>query len=240
MNAATRNIVRPNYALLTPDGHVPGAVPGWTGGTVKVLVSAELGAGISQWLVDLEKHGVGRGETGGDEWFFYVVAGRGKLNAQPLTAGGFGWVPPGDGYEFKSAAKGTRLLIFRKPFEPLAGMETPIFLCGQEQTLAETPFLGDPHARLKTLLPDGAAHDFAVNIFTYDPGANLPLVETHVMEHGMYFLDGAGVYRLGDDWWPVQAGDAIWIAPYCPQWFIAAGPGPARYIYSKDVNRVPH
>ena len=48
-----------------------------------------------------------------------------------------------------------------------------------------------------------------------------------------------GVYRLDADWHPVAAGDAIWIAAYCPQWFIAAGPGPARYIYYKDVNRLP-
>ena len=79
----------------------------------------------------------------------------------------------------------------------------------------------------------------AINIFTYDPGATLPFVETHVMEHGMLFLAGGGIYRLDADWHPVTAGDAIWIAPYCPQWFIAAGPEPARYIYYKDVNRLP-
>jgi (S)-ureidoglycine aminohydrolase len=78
----------------------------------------------------------------------------------------------------------------------------------------------------------------AVNIFTYDPGATLPFVETHVMEHGMLILSGSGVYRLDKDWHPVTAGDAIWIAPCCPQWFIAAGPQPARYIYYKDVNRL--
>ena len=89
------------------------------------------------------------------------------------------------------------------------------------------------------LIPDTPAADMAVNIFTYDPGATLPFVETHVMEHGMLFLAGGGVYRLDADWHPVTKGDAIWIAPYCPQWFIAAGPEPARYIYYKDVNRLP-
>ena len=42
----------------------------------------------------------------------------------------------------------------------------------------------------------------------------------------MDYLEGLGV-------------DAIWIAPYCPQWFIAAGPERARYIYYKNVNRSP-
>ncbi len=58
--------------------------------------------------------------------------------------------------------------------------------------------------------------DMAINIFTYDPGATLPFVESHVMEHGMMFLEGGGVYRLDADWHPVTAGDAIWLAAYLP------------------------
>jgi (S)-ureidoglycine aminohydrolase len=45
------------------------------------------------------------------------------------------------------------------------------------------------------------------------------------------------VYRLNDDWHPIAQGDVIWMAPYCPQWFIAKGPGSTRYLYSKNVNR---
>lgn len=235
----TRNVIRPTYALITPDGYVPSALPGWTKAAVYVLLSATLGARFVQIFAELEKGGRGRGEAESDELFFYVVAGSGNLNAQPLPAGGFGYVPPGDGYDFVSTARGTRLLIFRKNYEPLDGVEAPAFFVGDESKVRETPFLGDPRARLKTLLPDSPGADMAVNIFSYDPGATLPFVETHVMEHGMLFLSGSGVYRLGDDWHPVAAGDALWIAPYCPQWFIAAGPGPARYIYYKDINRPP-
>ena len=235
----TRNIIRRNYAVITPDGQVASALPGWTKCKAHVLISTALGARFGQWLVDLEKGGRGRGEAENDELLFYVVAGAGKLNAQPLSTGGYGYVPPGDGYDFASTTAGTQVLVFRKNYEPLDGAEPPVFFVGHENDVAETPFLGDPHARLKTLIPDPPGADMAVNIFTYDPGATLPFVETHVMEHGMLFLGGSGVYRLGDDWHPVQAGDAIWIAPYCPQWFIAAGPSPARYIYYKDVNRTP-
>ena len=38
---------------------------------------------------------------------------------------------------------------------------------------------------------------------------------------------------------PVQSGDAIWMAPYVPQWFAALGTGPsdyARYILYKDLS----
>jgi (S)-ureidoglycine aminohydrolase len=76
-----------------------------------------------------------------------------------------------------------------------------------------------------------------MNVFTYQPGATLPFVETHVMEHGLLMLTGQGVYRLEDSWYPVTAGDAIWMAPYCPQWFVAMGKTAASYLYYKDVNR---
>ena len=59
------------------------------------------------------------------------------------------------------------------------------------------------------------------------------------MEHGLLMLEGGGIYRLGDDWYPVQAGDVIWMAPYCPQWFGALGKPPAKYLIYKDWNRPP-
>ena len=76
--------------------------------------------------------------------------------------------------------------------------------------------MGDADLRLQVLLPVAPAFDMAVNIFTYQPGATLPQVEIHVMEHGLLMLDGAGVYRLGDDYHPVQAGDVIWMASVLP------------------------
>ena len=76
-----------------------------------------------------------------------------------------------------------------------------------------------------------------MNIFTFDPGHGLPYVETHVMEHGLLFLEGKGVYYLDDEWMEVQAGDFIWMGPFCPQTFYATGNAPSRYIYYKNVNR---
>jgi (S)-ureidoglycine aminohydrolase len=78
-----------------------------------------------------------------------------------------------------------------------------------------------------------------VNIFTYDPGGHLPFVETHIMEHGLLYLQGQGIYMLDHEWYPVKKGDAIWMAPYCQQWFTAMGKEPAVYIYYKNVNRFP-
>ena len=110
---------------------------------------------------------------------------------------------------------------------------------GHAKDVPGQPFLGNEDARLQVLLPDKPEFDVAVNIFTYQPGATLPFVESHIMEHGLVMLTGQGIYRLDADWHPVQAGDVIWMAPYCPQWFVAMGKVPASYIYYKDVNRAP-
>jgi len=37
----------------------------------------------------------------------------------------------------------------------------------------------------------------------------------------------------------VQAGDFIWMAPYCPQWFGAIGKQAAKYLIYKDWDRYP-
>jgi (S)-ureidoglycine aminohydrolase len=235
----TRNIIKRNYALITPDGHVPSVFPGWTHCAPSVLISPALGAGFSQFFIALDAKSAALGESGNDQWFLFTVAGKIKINGVTLGEGGFAFLPPQTKYDIRGAAKDSRLLVFKKSFEPLPGHDAPAFFTGHEKDISESPFLGDPRARLKTLIPDTLAADMAVNIFTYDPGATLPFVETHVMEHGILFLAGAGVYRLDADWHPVTAGDALWIAPYCPQWFIAAGPQPARYIYYKNVNRIP-
>ena len=235
----TRSVIKPNYALIATDSHVASVLPGWTDCTPYVLISAALGAGLSQYLIKLDPKSVGTGNTEKDEWFLYVIAGKLKVNGVALSEGGFAFLPPQTKYDVSGAAQDTRLLVFRKTHEPLAGQKPLAFFTGNESDIADAPFLGDKHLRLKLLIPDSLATDMAVNIFTYDPGATLPFVETHVMEHGMIFLSGGGVYRLDNDWHPVTAGDTLWIAPYCPQWFIASGPGPARYIYYKDVNRLP-
>lgn len=235
----TRNVIKRNYAVITPDGHVPSVLPGWSNCTPCVLISHAMGARFSQYLIQLEAAGRGAGETQGDEWFLYMVAGRAEVNGVALHEGGFAFLPPGTKYDVRGALANSEVLIFRKAFEPLGARKPLQFFTGRDTDIPEKPFLGDKQARLKLLMPDSLEMDMAVNIFTFDPGATLPFVETHVMEHGMLFLSGGGVYRLDNDWHPVAAGDALWIAPYCPQWFIAAGPGPARYIYYKNVNRLP-
>ena len=59
-------------------------------------------------------------------------------------------------------------------------------------------------ALLQTLIPDEFAFDLAMNIFTFSPGHGLPIIETHVMEHGALILEGKGVYYLDGEWMEVE------------------------------------
>ena len=92
---------------------------------------------------------------------------------------------------------------------------------------------------LRKLLPQTADYDFNVHVMDFQPGEYLNVKEVHYNQHGLLLVQGQGIYRLADKWYPVQSGDAIWMAPYCPQWFVATGKTPASYIYYKDVNRWP-
>lgn len=239
----TRDVVGPRHALRTPAGFVPSQLPGWTGAVCVVQISPAMGAKFCQLLITMGKNGEGRGQTGDTEYFIYVLGGRGRLETSgtkaALSIGSYVYLPAEVDFHIRSAAKETRLLIFQKKFEALAGVEKPGVLVGNEQKIKGQPFLGNDDARLQVLLPDHPAFDLAVNIFTYQPGATLPFVETHIMEHGLLMLAGQGIYRLESAHYPVQAGDVIWMAPYCPQWFVAMGKTPASYIYYKDVNRAP-
>jgi (S)-ureidoglycine aminohydrolase len=85
--------------------------------------------------------------------------------------------------------------------------------------------------------PADMGHDMHVTVVTFQPGGVIPFPETHVMEHGLYVLQGHGVYRLNADWVEVEAGDFMWLRAFCPQACYAGGPEPFRYLLYKDVNR---
>jgi (S)-ureidoglycine aminohydrolase len=240
----TRTMVKSNYALITPDGFVPSVLPGWQKAVAIINISPVMsGPRFTQIQITLDTNSSGTGNTGALQHFYYVQAGdcTAQLNGKQheLTAGSYLFMPPKTNFKFSDAAKGTKLLVFQKEFETLSGQKTPGVICGHADAIKGQPFLGNEDARLQVLLPDQPAFDIAVNIFTYQPGATLPFVETHIMEHGLLMLKGQGVYRLDADYYPVMAGDVIWMASYCPQWFVAIGRTPASYIYYKDVNRAP-
>lgn len=235
----TRTRVAARHALIADDGHVPSALPGFESATPFFLIAPPLSRSFSQVLIRFAPGGSAAFPADAVETAFYVESGTAGVQAGParadLTPGGFGFCPAG--VELKIHSDDAVVTCFRKTFVPCGDGPGPLF--GNAADVAAKPFLGNPKAMLKTLLPDEPRFDIAMNIFTYEPGATLPFVETHIMEHGLLMLAGQGVYRLEENYYPVRAGDVIWMAPWCPQWFVAMGDEPASYLYYKDVNRHP-
>jgi (S)-ureidoglycine aminohydrolase len=236
----TRSTNQRDHLLHTPDTFIRTVLPGMKNATAIVHISPALGASFTEYTAELEPEGT-LGDTTSQR-FIYVLEGTADLSTEKtfhtLTPGGFAYVPTDTDHTLK-AQQSTRLAIIEKPYEPLSSSAAPKLLIGNENTITPTALGGDPDLQVRSLLPDISAFDFAVNTMTYQPGAALSMVEVHIMEHGLLMLEGGGIYRLSDQWYPVTAGDVIWMAPFCPQWFGAIGKQPAKYLIYKDWNRHP-
>ncbi len=243
----TRSVSRREYLLHTPDAFVRTPLPGLTGGNAIVHAAPGMGAAFAMTTVEFEDGGVL--QAGPVQRFVYVLRGDvaleepGSVSPHVLPRGGFAFLPTEHSHTI--TARGlAQIVMFEKPFLPLdpadsqtLGTSFPELIVGREEDIASSALNGDEALQVRALLPTSFAFDFAVNTMTYAPGASLAQVEVHWMEHGLLMLEGGGIYRLGNDWHPVHAGDAIWMAPFCPQWFAAVGKTPAKYLIYKDFNR---
>jgi (S)-ureidoglycine aminohydrolase len=247
----TRSSNRRDHLLLTPDTFVRTPLPGLVNGVAVVHVSPQAGAGFTQMTVEFEPGGTLT--EGPAQRFCYVLEGELSLEEPDtrtphrLSPGSFALMPQSYRHTIKAEAK-ARVVVLEKFFQPLAmehaqalaaqgRNDESFFVVGHEEHVPSTALNGDDALQVRALVPDTPAFDFACNTMTYQPGASLSQVEVHYMEHGLLMLEGGGIYRLGDQWYPTQAGDFIWMAPYCPQWFGAIGKQPAKYLIYKNFHR---
>ncbi len=157
-----------------------------------------------------------------------------------MEPGGFAFVPAGCNWTLHNhAGTEARFHWIRKAYEPADGVAAPepFVTSDAEVTPKEMPGTEGRWATSRFMDPDDLRHDMHVTIVTFQPGGVIPFLETHVMEHGLYVLQGKAVYRLNQDWVEVEAGDYMWLRAFCPQACYAGGPGPFRYLLYKDVNR---
>ncbi len=238
----TRSRVTCTHALITPANHVQAPLAGWTDTQGIILISPQMGARFSQFTALMEAGATAGIPLAGVERFIFVEEGQASLqikgDAHDLQPGSYAYLPPGTVHALL-APTGCRLMLLERRFMPLEGMDPPKATVGTEQEVQGEPLLGNEGIMVQSLLPLTPEYDMAVNLLTFVPGATLPLVEVHVMEHGLLMLQGQGIYRLNDDWYTVLAGDVIWMAAHCPQWFAAVGTGPTRYLLYKDMGRDP-
>jgi len=205
-----------------------------------VHIGPVMGAAFTEYTTEFEP----KGELGNTsaERFIYVMEGTVALEAKgkrhDLSARGYAYLPEGFSHRVVAKEK-SRVAVIEKPYERIEKTEPPRLLVSSEDAVSSHALDGDADLQVKCLLPDEPGLDFAVNTMVYQPGASLRMVEMHVMEHGLIMLEGSGIYRLGDSWYPVAAGDFIWMAPWCPQWFGAIGKVSAKYLIYKNWNRHP-
>ena len=236
----TRSTNQRDHLLHTPDTFVRTVLPGMERATAVVHISPAAGAAFTQYTAELEPGG-SLGPTS-NQRFLYVLEGVIDLATdatfQTLIEGSFAYIPE-DKVHSVTAQQGSRLAVIEKPYDVLASAPTPGVLVGHEEKILSVPLNDDADLQVRSLLPGSSSFDFAVNTMTYQPGAALSMVEVHIMEHGLLMLEGGGIYRLGDHWYPVTEGDFIWMGSFCPQWFGAIGKHPAKYLIYKDWNRHP-
>jgi (S)-ureidoglycine aminohydrolase len=178
------------------------------------------------------------------EGVLFVVGGTVALTVSGVQhrvgAGGYAFLPPGTPWALRNETDATATFHWiRKAYERVEGLDVPEAFVTNERDV-EAGAMPETDGKWRTTRfadPADLRHDMHVNIVTFEPGTVIPFAETHVMEHGLYVLEGKAVYRLNEDWVEVQEGDFMWLRAFCPQACYAGGPGRFRYLLYKDVNR---
>lgn len=237
----TRSVYKRDHALITPESHVLSPLPEWTNTLGAYIITPAMGSHFVMYIAKMQDNSRSGLPPIGVERFVFVVNGAvtlttGSGDKHNLMVDSFAYLPPNFHHSIDSDGSAT-LVVFERRYAYLED-HAPEFVVGStdKQPLLETP--GEIF-QLRKLLPTSMAYDFNIHIMDFQPGEFLNVKEVHYNQHGLLLLEGQGIYRLGDSWYPVQAGDAIWMAPFVPQWYAALGKSSTRYLLYKDVNRNP-
>ncbi|MCR9149572.1 MAG: bifunctional allantoicase/(S)-ureidoglycine aminohydrolase [Rhodobacteraceae bacterium] len=246
-----RAIFTEAYALI-PRGVfsdiVTSLLPGWAGTRAWIIARPLTGFAetFSHYVMEVAPGGgsdAPEPDTGA-EGVLFVTEGAPRLTigaaVHDLGPGGYAYLPPGSDWRLSNPGDTAASFHWiRKLWEPAPGLAPPAAFVTDEAGIPPVPMPGTEGRWATTRFADPAdlSHDMHVNIVTFEPGGRIPFEETHVMEHGLYVLEGRAVYKLNRDWHEVEAGDFMWLRAFCPQACIAAGPGRFRYLLYKDVNR---
>ncbi|MFC7490871.1 MULTISPECIES: bifunctional allantoicase/(S)-ureidoglycine aminohydrolase [unclassified Knoellia] len=239
------------YAVLpkgTMTDIVTSLLPFWEGMRMWLIARPLSGFAetFSQYIVEVSPGGGSdRPELDpGAEGVLFVVSGTLELTlsgeVHQLAPGGYAFIPPSS--EWTLHNRGDEVASFhwiRKAYQHVDGIDVPpAFVTSDAEVEGlEMPGTDGAWRTQRFADPTDVRHDMHVNIVSFEPGGAIPFPETHVMEHGLYVLEGKAVYLLNEDWVEVEAGDFMWLRAFCPQACYAGGPGRFRYLLYKDVNR---
>lgn len=239
----SRSVTKPgSYMILAQSDRVNSKLPNWRSTDAKIMTTPALGAKFVEYeMVIHPGGGTKKPVDDGLQHFLFILEGEATFEmggeTYELTEGGTVWLPPAHPYTLLNNSEATtRMLWLRRRYIELEGIAIPAPIITNEKDVEALP--EDTYVE-KHLIPydDELGYDMAFNLLIFEPGTHFGFVESHIMEHGLYMLDGRGFYYLNEDMIEVTKGDYIYMAPFCPQYFAATGWETGRYILYKDVNR---
>ncbi|XP_072958269.1 (S)-ureidoglycine aminohydrolase [Typha angustifolia] len=237
----TRSVYKRDHAIITPESQVFSPLPNWINTLGAYLITPAMGAHFTMYLAKMQDDSRSGLPPKNVERFLFVLDGSILLSnssemSHKLPVDSYAYLPANVEHMLK-CRKSAILVIFERRYVSVNNASPEqIVSTTDKQPLLETP--GEVF-ELRKLLPTSAPYDFNIHIMDFQPGEYLNVKEVHYNQHGLLLLEGQGIYRLGDSWYPIQAGDAIWMAPFVPQWYAALGKTRSRYLLYKDVNRDP-
>lgn len=239
--ATSRGRVGDKFYLMSPDTMVENSLPFLPPYSVTILAAPQgTPARFGQALVKLEAGAQSSGELGADfENFVFVIEGTVRVKSRDevweLGSEDYIFLPEGRTFHVEAVTK-SRMLWVKKRYVGVDGIEPPQTVTGNLRDVVDIPdeWIDGSYGQL---LPDDTSFDMAMNIMRFEPGARFRMVEIHHQEHGLYMLEGGGIYHLDGEHLEVRRDDFIYMAPYCTQAFTIAGAGSTAYLLYKDVNR---
>lgn len=229
---------------------VTSALPGWEQTRAWILARPLSGFAetFAQLIVEISPGGGSSAPEpdANGEGVLFVVDGALRLTldgkSHQLEPGSYVYLAPKADWSIVNVSDATATFHWvRKSYEPAAGIAQPDSFITRDQDgeKLEMPDTDGKWATTRFVGGDDLRHDMHVNVVTFQPGGVIPFAETHVMEHGLYVLQGTARYLLNTDWVDVGPGDFMWLRAFCPQACEATGDEPFRYLLYKDVNRHP-
>lgn len=229
------------YAILPRENRCYSFLPNWNNTIADVLTSPDRGSKFVQMEMVIEPGG-GTDSPFVDllEQFFYVISGQIKASFGKsefrLSENNYAWIPPNDPVSVvNDSQEQCRVVWLRKPYKKLPNIHTPKRIIGDESVLPLNAI--DTHLERYLLPREDFAFDMCLKTLYFEPGSYFSFVESHVQEHGLIMLKGSGIYYINQDFNEVQAGDFIYMAPWCLQFMYATGSKQSAYLLYKDWNR---
>ena len=246
-----RAVFTTSYAMIPKTVHsdiTTSLLPHWQGTRLWILARPLTGFAetFSHYIVEVSpKGGSEQAETNPQaQAVLFVVEGTLSLffegQSHCVEAGAYVYLPAGMAWQMQNDSdKKSVFHWIRKRYQPVSGLDVPEAFVTSDQAVTpiDMPDTNGVWATSRFVDSQDVRHDMHVNIVSFQPGGVIPFAETHVMEHGIYILQGKAAYHVNQEWVEVEAGDYLWLRAFCPQACYASGPEPFRYLLYKDVNR---